>query len=371
MDKKPFPQLANSNRLVKFSDIEGDCFSGFKNEKERIKYMSKAYANMSIAKAFGIFYGQDIEQDVKVSPIVNNVINIEIGHVYIGEVESFNKTSMTFTIPGVKEELYSNENFTTCYNEIEKYLALHDNKLAFEVREKRNNKYYVSVIQGYYKYWANRILKQIDKKQTIKVHIDGLVKGGYVCHTNIDELNDLTGREYTHSVFIPGSHIVLNIEHDFEKWVGEDVEIIPQKFVDFKTIGYGPNKLVEKSLVGSRKLVLQIEGNKNLYDLYTKSMLKKKLVDNGATVSSEEPRYSGTVTGIINSSKKCGAFVELDGMYITGLLPVDSTDILNYKPGDHIEVGIKEFEVQEGKEPFVVNKKGYVVSCNTRPVFKS
>lgn len=358
------------SKLLKYADLEGDIFSGFKNDRERIKYMKKAYGHMSLAKSFSVFYGEEISQETKNNPVINNIVNIELGKVYLGEVESFNKTNMTFTIPGVKEELYSNENFTTCYDQIQAYLATHDNKLAFEIREKRDNKYYVSVIQGYYKLWANKIMKNIERQQSINVHIDDLVKGGYICHTDIDDLNTLTGRKYTHSVFIPGSQIVLNIEHDFEKWIGEDIDIIPQKFVDFKTIGYGPSKLVEKSLVGSRKLVLQIQGTKNLYDIYNDTEIKKKLQDSGKNVSYEETIYDGTVTGIINSSKKTGAFVELDGKYITGLMPVDSFDILNYKAGDKIKVKIKEFEIQDGKDAFVTNKKGIVIKCNTRPVFE-
>lgn len=360
----------NTNKLITFSDIEGDVFSGFKNDKERIKYISRNYANMNIAKAFATFYNTPIAHDTKHSSVVNNVINIELGQVYVGNVVSFNKTSMTFSIPGVKNELYSNENFTTCFDNINAYLATHNNMLAFEVREKKDNKYYVSVIQGYYRIWTHRILKSIEKMQSIHVYIDDLVKGGYICHTNIDELNELTGRNYTHSVFIPGSHIVLNIEHDFEKWIGEEVDIIPQKFVDFKTVGYGHNKLIEKSLVGSRKLVLQVTGMKNLYNIYNNFEMFNKLKESGKNVSVESQVFDGTVTGIINSSKKTGAFVELDDQYITGLMPVDSFDTLNYKPGDHVRVTIKEFEVQDGKDPFIVNKQGNVVKCNCRPVFE-
>lgn len=364
----------NSNlegiKKITYADTQADVFSDFKNDKERIKYIKKAYGHLSIAKAFAAFYGEEISQETKNSSIVNNIVTIELGRVYVGNVETFNKTNITFTIPGVKEELYSNENFTTCYDAIQSYLATHDNKLFFEVREKRDNRYYVSVVQGYYKIWSDKIMKNIERQQAIHVHIDELVKGGYICHTDIDDLNILTGRHYTHSVFIPGSHIVLNIEHDFEKWIGEEVDIIPQKFVDFKTIGYGPNKMIEKSLVGSRKLVLQNEGNKNLYNIYNDINLKKKLAESGKNVNIENPVYEGIVTGIINSSKKTGAFIEMDGYYITGLMPVESIDILSYKPGNRVKIKIKEFEVQEGKDPFVVNKKGNVIKCNTRPVFE-
>ena len=364
MTNKTNSGALSGTKLIKAADIENDIFSGFKNDKERIKYIKKAYAHMSIAKAMAVYYGEDITPDTKSNPVVNNVITIEVGQVYIGQVETFNKTNITFTIPGVKEELYSNENFTTCYDAMQAYLATHDNKLAFEVREKRDNKYYVSVIQGYYKIWSNKILKNIEKQKSINVHIDELVKGGYICHTDIDELNNLTGRHYTHSVFIPGSHIVLNIEYDFDKWVGQDVMIVPQKFVEFRRdLKTG---LIENSLVGSRKKVLQILGMNNIHQIYNKWLL----ASTDERVKYVPEIFEGTVTGIINSSNKTGIFVELNDKYITGLMPIDAMDLLDYHPGDSIKVKISEFEIQAGKDPFVYNKKGTLIKSNVRPVFE-
>ena len=74
----------------------------------------------------------------------------------------------------------------------------------FEVREKRNGKYYVSVINAYYKIWQQLIERCIASETPINVHIDDLVRGGYLCHTNIWPITELTGKNYTSSVFIPG-----------------------------------------------------------------------------------------------------------------------------------------------------------------------
>ena len=121
-----------------------------------------------------------------------------------------------------------------------------------------------------------------------------------------------------------------------------------------------------KSLVGSRKRVLQIYGMNNIHDLYNRFMLVK----NNDNVSYEKESYDGVVTGIINSTNKTGIFVELDNLYITGLMPIDSSDLLDYKPGDSIKVRIKEFETQEGKDPFIFNKRGKLIKANVRPVFE-
>lgn len=356
--------MKETNKLITFNDFSDDIFTVFKNDKERLKYMKHSdYSKMGIAKSFAVFYNMDLTPDIKQNTLINKVVNIQVGETYLGEVKDFTKQYITFSMPGVKEELLCKENFTGCEESIQKYLLTHNNKLLFEVREKKNNKYYVSIINAYYKHWVANINKAIQNENGIEVHIDELVKGGYVCHTDIDVLNTLTGRNYTHSVFIPGSHIVLNIERDFERWIGETVTIVPQKFVEFrKDLRTGE---VENSLVGSRKRVLQISGMQYMYEIYQKYMLSQK---EDAKVTLEP--FEGTVTGIINSNNKTGIFVELNDKFITGLAPIDAVDLLDYKPGDVIRVKIKEFEIQEGKEPFVFNKKNRLVKCNIRPVFE-
>ena len=335
-------------KLITAADVFDVLDSPFADDKERIRYISQHYGNMSVAKAFSVYYGLELDDEIKSNRNVNTVNVIELGKIYTGTVKEFTKNIMTFDIPGIKEEII--------------------NKLMFEVRQKDHDKYYVSVINAYYKAWENIIKKAIEHEDGIQVHIDELVKGGYVCHTNISTLSELTGKNYTSSVFIPGSHIVLNIERDFEQWIGQDVMIVPQKFVEFKKdIRTG---LTENSLVGSRKRVLQIIGTKNMYDLWNDLETKKKLATLANKTEVKSDIYGGTVTGIINSNKKTGIFVELDGMYITGLMPIDSSELLDYKPGDKINVVISEFEVQEGKEPFIINKKNQIVKCNVRPVFE-
>jgi ribosomal protein S1 len=359
----------SNQKLITNADVFDVLDSPFADDKERIKYISQHYGNMSIAKAFSVYYGLELDNETKSNRNVNTVNVIELGKIYTGTVKEFTKSIMTFDIPGVKEEIICKEPFATCMDSIRNYLLTHDNKLIFEVREKDHDKYYVSVINAYYKAWENLIKKAIEHEDGIEVHIDELVRGGYVCHTNITTLCELTGKNYTSSVFIPGSHIVLNIERDFEKWIGEDVVIVPQKFVEFKKdLKTG---LTENSLVGSRKRVLQILGMKNMYDIYNEYQTIYKL----ASISKKNegiayPSYKGTVTGIINSNKKTGIFIELNDMYITGLLPIDSSELLDYHPGDEIDVKVAEFEVQEGKEPFIVNKKNQLVKCNVRPVFE-
>jgi len=293
------------------------------------------------------------------NPNANNEIN---KNRTMSNIKPSRNNNNYFTLlnnkPSNKNNNISQQN--TIFN-INSYLLSHNNRLMFEVREKKNNTYYVSVINAYYRSWVKEIETAIKKEEGIQVHIDALVSGGYTCHTYIVPLVELTGRLYTQSVFIPGSLIVLNIERDFERWIGEDVVIVPQNFVDFRTNKFTGEK--ETSLVGSRKRVLQIIGMRNLEEYYKQYQLVKQTKS-----KYDSGEIEGIVTGIINSNNKTGIFVELVDKFITGFAEIDSADLLDYLPGDTVYVKIKEFEVQEGKEPFLYYK-GRVSKSNTRIVF--
>ena len=57
--------MVKNGNLITAADVFDDILeSPFKTERDRIKYMSKAYANMSIAKAFSTFYGVEISNEI-------------------------------------------------------------------------------------------------------------------------------------------------------------------------------------------------------------------------------------------------------------------------------------------------------------------
>ena len=56
-------KVKTQQKLLTFADISDDVFSGFKNDKERIKYMKKAYGNMNLVKSFQIFYGLELSEN--------------------------------------------------------------------------------------------------------------------------------------------------------------------------------------------------------------------------------------------------------------------------------------------------------------------
>lgn len=362
MSKKTKTQ--NLINKLNFDDV---LSSDYMDDKTRIKYISQLskQKNLSITESFALTYPDEVtKKSVDENNIMNVITNIELGQIYVGEVKELDKNVLTLTIPGVKDELVCKENFNSCIDALRNYLMTHENRLMFEAREHKPGKYIVSVANGYFRYWMKLIENDIQKEQPITVHIDEVVKGGFMAHVVIEPLYEVTGVEYTNSVFIPGSQIVLNIEKDFDKWVGQDVDIIPQKVVDFKR-DY-KSGCIEKSIVGSRKRLLQLDGMQNLYDLWSKA----KLAEKHENVTYDRPTLHGHVTGIINSAKKQGVFIEIDDLNITGLMPMDPKKLLDFHPGDLIDVKIKEFEVQEGKDAFTTTRKGKVINCHTRPVFE-
>jgi hypothetical protein len=95
-----------NNRLLTYADMnEESNFPIFKNGLERIKYMKKAYSNMSLSKAFSIYYDIDIAPEIKTNKYINNVQDIEVGKIYSAVVKSFDKNGIEFDMPGVKDEI--------------------------------------------------------------------------------------------------------------------------------------------------------------------------------------------------------------------------------------------------------------------------
>lgn len=356
----------NYKNLITEVQIKDEAgFPLFSKERDRLNYMKSAYKNLPLDKAFAVYYGISSTtteaKNNKTNYFATNFVNIEVGKIVEAQVTKFDKSGLEFFIPGVKEEIVSKENLMDIKDNIEVYLMKHQNKLAVEVREFKNGTWRVSVLNAYYKLWEKAINNAIKNEDGINVHINELTRGGYIGSAKIWTLNELTGRDYTISVFIPGSQIVLNIENEFERWLDKDVTVVPQKFGKFKKESGMP---LEDSIICSRKRALQKIGIVNLHQLYQEHILRNKLATN-----KEEPIYDVVVTGIINSNNKTGIFVEIKDKNITGLIPTTADELLDYVPGEQIKAKIASFDVGEGKEPFLI-KNNKIIKCYTRPIFE-
>lgn len=350
--------------LLTEANMEKDGFPLFNSDKDRLKYMRDNYSKMSLDKAFSMYYETELNKKQKRALLqATNVITLEKGKIVTASVTKFSKEGLEFIIPGVKEEIVSKENLLQYKENIDEYLMTHNNKLSIEIRDFKQGKWIVSVMNAYYRLWMNSIEKAIKDEAGIQVHIDELTKGGYICSTPVTQLQELTGKEFGCTCFLPGSQIVLNIEHDFEQWVGQDVIVCPQKFGKFRRELGAP---MEDSIICSRKRALQITGMVNLYNLYNTYQLHQKFT---SEQGSKDIILPCTVTGIINSNNKTGVFFEVNDQQITGMLPTDADELINYMPGEVYNLVLAGFDVQEGKEPFVI-KDNKIKKCHIRPVFK-
>ena len=337
-------------------------FPVFNSERERLRYMKDNYGGFDIVKAFSLYYNENVNVKKTSGENVFNVTTLEIGKVVEAGVKEWNEDgSLVFYVPGVKEEIVTNERFEHSNLHFQQYLNAHDGKLFIEVRETKRGRWIVSVLNAYYKIWRKSIEQAIKREDGMHVHINSLTKGGYLCSTPIWQLQNLTGENYTVCCFIPGSQIIMSVETDFDKWVGQDVVCVPQKFGTFRAAA---GAKMEDSIICSRKRALQKTGIQNLYEMYTTKKLKDSLDSSTGAMT-----YTGKVTGIINSNNKTGVFVEIDGLYVVGMIPVDADALVNYVPGEHVNVELTGFGTVEGQEPFII-KNDRIVKCVAKPVFR-
>lgn len=372
-NKKNNKNIQTKKRTVKKVNLmtetmmEVDGFPVFSSERDRLKYMRDNYSRMSIDKAFSMYYETELtKKQKKVLNSTNNIIQLAKGMIVTATVTKFNKEGLEFVIPGVKEEIISKENLLQYKENIDEYLMTHKNKLSIEVREFVHGRWVVSVMNAYYRLWLNSIERAIKNESGIQVHINELTKGGYICSTPVTHLQELTGKPFTCNCFLPGSQIVLNIEHDFEQWVGQDVIVCPQKFGKFRKEVGSP---MEDSIICSRKRALQITGMVNLYNLYNTYQLHQKF-NNSEQAVQKDIELDCVVTGIINSNNKTGVFFEVKDQQITGMLPCTEDELINYIPGTEYKLILDKFDMQEGKpEPFlIINNQ--IKKCFIRPVFR-
>jgi exoribonuclease R len=108
-------------------------------------------------------------------------------------------------------------------------------------------------------------------------------------------------------------------------------------------------------------------------------LFKAYTEDNDEWKKNLETRRKGLVTGVINTAKKCGVFVELPELNITGLVSLKSDELVNYKPGDEVDVRIvsfdeiryydKDYDQVRHAIPYVITDN-LVKECNLKPVLQ-
>jgi len=350
------------------NNTEAFVWPEFNSDAERIKAYTKRYKDMSIVEAFEHAYGITIGQ---VKEVVNDTPSeIKVGDELSLNVLSITKNHVEFDVANYKAQILSSVNLHK-YNRFKHNLPLDPIKvLVMDVNKGRVTVDPIApVVNGYLNpILANKnIQKVIGNPMSVKVKDLQLTRGGFTGKAVLPTVSDFVGEEYTVDVFIPGSQIVLNITDDFEQFVGKEVDAFIINYMNKP----GSNAL---SLIASAKELIKFNGECKLIEMFNSWCEGGQLWK-----SVQETVYSGRVTGVINSSKKCGVFVELPELSMTGLVPVDPDQLVNYKKDSEVYVKITGFDEEkkynsitkqmEHIDPYVI-EDGCLVRCNLKPVLE-
>ena len=335
----------------------------YNKEIERIKQNTKRFASMSISEAMcGIKEETLVVPEVPVIPVVGSIYKARL-----------TKHGDLVSITGIsaKEQVI-------CHNNLKRYVNMEMTDREVDAKviaiDKVRQTITIDVLQPLFDNWINSIIAdksiQYDVKapKIVTVHNLKLGNGGFVGKAEVQAISDFIGEPYFVDAFIPGSQIVLNIENDFEKWNGETVDTF--------VAGYTtrPGSVNQMSLICSRKALLNFNGNLTKISLYS-----DYCSDNKKWKTFTKSVFTGIITGVINSSKKCGVFVEVPMFNITGMINVKPEKLVEFKSGEEINVRITDFEQMLDYDPSTGNtihlepykiENGCLKSCILKPVFE-
>lgn len=352
--------LPQSKNLQSTLEIE---WPEFKTEKERIRAYSKRYANMPISEAMCGIKEESLDiPQLPVTPVVNGIYKARI--TKHGDYVSVHGLS-------AKEQV-------VCRNNLKRYTNMEMTDREIDVKvvsiDKLRQTITIDVLQPLFENWINSIMDdktiQYDVKSPKVVSVSNLHlgNGGFIGKAEITAISEFIGEPYYVDAFIPGSQIVLNIENDFNRWNGATVDTF--------VAGYTtrPDSVNQMSLICSRKALLNFSGNLTKIELYNDYCLQGK-----KWKSFTKSSFVGTVTGVINSSKKCGVFVELPLFNITGMINMEPERLVEFKAGDDVSVRITDFEQMLEYDPSIGNmvhqepykiENGCLKRCILKPVLE-
>jgi len=350
----------------------------YHSEQERIKLFSEKFKNTPLEDAFSEVYGVKINiTNDEDKDIINSLPReVELGETIAVRILSVGKESIGIDAYNVKENI-------VCKNNLYKYKKfqspLHEPiEWSAKVIKKDNKQVIVDIMEPMIDSWKEEIaLHPLDQynvaedKSTYAVGLK-LISGGYLCKVCVPEVSEFIGEDYFIDAFIPGSQIVLNIENDFSRWEGKSVRVFVTNFMPSPS---DPSKMVA---VCSVKKYLQHIGNVNMINMF------KHYTDGVDGTewwkSFTKQPIGGIVTGVINSSKRCGVFVELPDYHITGMVMLKPQEIVKYAPQMKINVNLTGFDlptyyndmvgqVQHGV-PYVFNdiNPNVLERCDLKPV---
>lgn len=347
----------------------------FNSDSKRIKLCSKIYKDMTITEAFAEYYNLTLKP---MPEAVNQVPkDLRVGDIIPVRIRSIEKGRVVFDAGNIKTNIQSGVNLYR-YEKLRHFLPM--DELKATVTRVDKDKAVVDPLTPMISDWINPILKDPTiqkvipnqetgaKATTIKVKDLQLTKGGFTGKAVIPSVSEFVGEDYVVDAFIPGSQIVLNITDNFEKFVGQTVDTFIMNYMT------KPGNRNETSLVCSAKEVIKFCGELNMIDLF-----KAWCEDNGVWKTVADMKFEGKVTGVINSAKKCGVFIEIPELSITGMVSTKPEELVNYKP--HMSVPVKitgfdeetyfDYAAQQVQHviPYEI-EDGILKKCNLKPILQ-
>ena len=342
----------------------------YRTETQRIKMLSKRYKNVSIAEAFEDYYKIPLKN-------VNDRVNITPQELRVGsyidtKILSIEKDRVIFDSINFKTNIQSAVNLYK-YEKFKHYLPM--DTIRTVVTRVDRDKVVVDPISPMIDGWLQPILQDPNIQKVIegevkpiKVKNLQLTRGGFMGKAVIPVASEFVGEDYTIDAFIPGSQIVLNITDNFEQFIGKTVDAFVVNYIQ------KPGTYNEMSLICSAKELIKFSGERNMIELF-----KHWCEETEQWKMVEKTELLGKVTGVINSSKKCGVFVEIPELSITGMVNAKPEELVKYKP--HSEVYVKLTGFDEGtyydnatqqtqhELPYEI-ENGVLKKCNLKPVLQ-
>lgn len=341
----------------------------FKRDRDRIRYNSMKYANTPISEAFADAYGVKIGN---VSKVVDDTPkDLRIGDVVKARILSIEKNRVEFDTTNLKANLTSSANLYK-YERFKKFLPLEpiEVRVTNIVRDRVVVDPFAVMMDSFIlpKVAEPWIQKDMEYATPIRVKDLQLSRGGFIGKAVIPNVSEFVGEDYTVEAFIPGSQIVLNITDNFEQFVGKEVEAFVVNYIP------KPGTDNKMSLICSAKEYLKFKGEKAMIEIF-----KAWTESNDDWKEIEAYEFEGKVTGIINSSKKCGVFIEIPALNVTGMVSTKPEDLVNYKPRDEVKVKLTGFDEEmffnqgvgqmQHVDPYVITD-GKLEKCNLKPILQ-
>ena len=340
----------------------------FNSDKERIKYNTNKYKNLSITEAFNQAYGVKLKENLFADTTPQD---LKVGDEAMVNITSINKDNMLLEVRNFKKTLSSKTNLWK-YKKFKEFIPVGPVRMSVMSVTKDNvvvdpiAPLLVDYIDPRVK--NPRMQCNISNPQPIIVKNLTLTKGGFMGKAVIPNVSEFVGEDYEMEAFIPGSQIVLNITDNFEKFNGATVQAFVVNYIKSPT---NPNKM---SLICSAKDYIKFIGECNMVNIF-----KEWCEESDKWKGVLNHTWKGKVTGVINTSKKCGVFVEIPELCITGMVETKPSELVNYKPHQDIDVKLVGFEEDtyynhtmqqlQHADPYVI-KDDILEKCNLKPVLK-